>query len=147
MDHGDRDSVVFGAYREIVVRKIGRSASGRAPYFGGAGIPREAWNDTSDQKTRARATTPLKPKDVLNGHPALYEKEKPRMASGLFLFVSSQRALVFAGAFGTEVLIGFGGLGVGKAQGAMLVAGVDEAEEERMRLQWLGLELWVELAA
>ena len=55
--------------------------------------------------------------------------------------------LVFAGAFGAEELVGLGGVGRGEALGAVLVAGVDEAEEERMRLQGLGFELGMELAA
>src|SRR6266511_1775944 len=44
------------------------------------------------------------------------------------------------------ILAGFVGLGLGQAPGAVLVARLDEADEERMRLQRLALELRVELA-
>ena len=53
---------------------------------------------------------------------------------------------MFACALGAKELV-FIRLGLGKTFGAVLVAGVDEAEEERMRLQRLGLELGMELAA
>ena len=54
---------------------------------------------------------------------------------------------MFACAFGAEVLVAFIRVGLGEAFGAVLIAGVNEAEEEWVRLQGLGLELGMELAA
>ena len=74
------------------------------------------------------------------GHPALLlvgVKSPTLRQKGWRKGRAPELTSVLACAFGAEVLVALVGLGFGKALGAVLVAGVDEAEEQGMWFQGL----------